>query len=164
MCSYYGLSYESSHQNGEVIVTMKPNLPSIAMFSDMKYAYVKVPNAVKMKLQNEVQLELIRGNYAVESNEADFIKKVYDKPKALQTPTKKKEEKETPKSAKKRTTVEALMVENDVSKKLTPMKRTNFFSGEKGSKSRRTVQGIVFRFQQGFTSAVRQHGTIHDFC
>jgi len=56
-----------------------------------------------------------------------------------------------------------LHVDEAVEKHMTPMKRTSFFHAQQGAKTRKKVTGVVFRYQKGFTCAVRQAAMVDDF-
>ena len=56
-----------------------------------------------------------------------------------------------------------LRVDEAVEKHMTPIKRTSFFHAQQGAKTRKKITGVVFRYQKGFTCAVRQAATVDDF-
>ena len=109
-------------------------------------------------MQSELQKVLIRGNYSLpsESQEDMITKKA-----APATPVKRKQHaaQSQSESAKKQRQVDL----EEIEKKMTPMKKSTFFNTHQEAKVRKGIRGIVFRFQKGFTCAVRQPAKISDF-
>ena len=113
-------------------------------------------------MQSELQKVLIRGNYSLpsESQEDMITKKA-----APATPVKRKQHAAQlqSESAKKQRQVDLEVNEKEIEKKMTPMKKSTFFNTHQEAKVRKGIRGIVFRFQKGFTCAVRQPAKISDF-
>lgn len=130
---------------------------------------------MKIKLQGELQKYLIEnghlssfadGQSDIQQKATHLGRKEVTKPttpvkqsakdKATSTPTKA-----TKSPVKPQTEVQ---ISQDIEKRMTStIKRTTFFSSQHGEKTRRKITGVVFRFQQGFTCAVRQPATVGDF-
>ena len=119
-------------------------------------------NAVKFKMQGELQKVLIRGNYVMPSNREEAEPVV--KKQAPTTPVKRKAHSAQmqSESAKKARQVDVEVNEQEIEKKMTPIKNS-FFASHQTARVRKGIQGIVFRFQKGFTCAVRQSASIQDF-
>ena len=130
---------------------------------------------MKIKLQGELQKYLIEnghlstfvdGQSDIQQKTTNLSRKETMKPttpvkqsskdKTASTPTKS-----TKSPLKPQTEVQ---ISQDIEKKMAgTIKRTTFFSSQHGEKTRRKITGVVFRFQQGFTCAVRQPATVSDF-
>ena len=119
-------------------------------------------NAVRFKMQGELQKVLIRGNYSMPSSREE-AEPVAKKP-APSTPVKRKAHsaQSQSESAKKLRQVDVEVNEQEIEKRMTPIKHS-FFSSHQTTRVRKGLQGIVFRFQKGFTCAVRQPASIQDF-
>lgn len=151
------MTYESSQSTGRLMIALKPDIEALAVYPDIPSPFSKVLNAVKFKIQSEIQKRVIQNENTVE-----------------RTPKKKplSEQHQTPKkrssssffeSPKKKLQMEVAVDEKQLEKQMTPIKKTTFFNSQQASRTRKVVKGVVFRYQQGFTCAVRQAATIHDF-
>ena len=147
--------YESAQNTGKLTISLKPDLEPLAVFPDIPVAFSKVLNTVKFKIQGEIQQILIRGEQKVNVP-------METKPVEQKTP-KKRSASSFFESPKKKLQMDVTIDESRIEKEMTPIKKGSFFSAQQASRSRKIVKGIVFRYQQGFTCAVRQPATIHDF-
>ena len=147
--------YESAQNTGKLTISLKPDLEPLAVFPDIPVAFSKVLNTVKFKIQGEIQKILIRGEQKVNVP-------METKPVEQKTP-KKRSASSFFESPKKKLQMDVTIDESRIEKEMTPIKKGSFFSAQQASRSRKIVKGIVFRYQQGFTCAVRQPATIHDF-
>ncbi len=144
--SEYGVSYESSQKTGMLTIGLNPDLVSIATFPEIPHPFVKVMNTVKFRIQGELQKYRIQHGMATGESISHHIERA--KP-------------ETPKKAP--VLLHQPKADESVEKRMTPIKRSTFFSSQHESKTRKKVKGIVFRYQQGFTCAVRQAALMSDF-
>ncbi|KAK8805971.1 hypothetical protein WA171_007057 [Blastocystis sp. BT1] len=142
----YGVSYESSQKTGMLTIGLNPDLVSIATFPEIPHPFVKVMNTVKFRIQGELQKYRIQHGMATGESISHHIERA--KP-------------ETPKKAP--VLLHQPKADESVEKRMTPIKRSTFFSSQHESKTRKKVKGIVFRYQQGFTCAVRQAALMSDF-
>lgn len=119
-------------------------------------------NAVKFKMQGELQKVLIRGNYSIPSSREEAEPVV--RKTTPSTPVKRKSHstQSQSQSAKKARQVDIEVNEQQIEKTMTPIKNS-FFNSHQTTRVRKGLQGIVFRFQKGFTCAVRQPASIQDF-
>lgn len=114
---------------------------------------------VRFKLQAELQKVLIRGHYPMLGEESEVVShSVSVKRPARSTPRKKNAPRESP---LKKLRLEAMVDAASLETEKTTM-RVPFFTMQQATHVRKTVKGIVYRFQKGYTCAVRQPATIHD--
>ena len=115
---------------------------------------------VRFKMQAELQKVLIRGHYdSLMGEESEMISRsVVMKRPARSTPHKKNIPQESPlKKLRPEVTVEASSLETEKTAMRVP-----FFAMQQSTHERKTVKGIVYRYQKGYTCAVRQPATIRD--
>ena len=169
--SEYGCSYETSQSTGSLTIALKPALDQIAVFPGIEHPFSTTRSTVKFKIHAELQRYSLniaskitqsdKKNMDTKMNQSD--KKTVEKSTQVETTqhvTPKK--RHTPlimESPQKKLQMDVKCVENE----MTPIKKTTFFTTQHTSRSRKTVTGVVFRYQQGFTCAVRQPSSIHDF-
>lgn len=140
------MSYESSQKTGVLTIGLNPDLVAISTFPEIPHPFLKVMNTVKFKIQGELQKYRIQHGLATEEPTESHV----ERPKP-----------ETPK--KPPVLVHQPKADESVEKRMTPIKRSTFFSSQHGAKIRKKVTGIVFRYQKGFTCAVRQPALLSDF-
>lgn len=114
---------------------------------------------VRFKMQAELQKVLIRGHYSLMGEESEMISRsVVMKRPSRSTPRKKNVPQESPlKKLRPEVTVEASSLETEKTVMKVP-----FFAMQQSTHERKTVKGIVYRYQKGYTCAVRQPATIRD--
>ena len=114
---------------------------------------------VRFKMQAELQKALIRGHYQLAGEELEVVSRsVPVKRSARTTPRKKNIPQESPlKKLRPEVTVEASSLEGEKTAMKVP-----FFTMQQSVHERKSVKGIVYRFQKGYTCAVRQPATIRD--
>ena len=132
--------------DSSLLIGLNPDLVSIATFPEIPHPFVKVMNTVKFRIQGELQKYRIQHGMATGESISHHIERA--KP-------------ETPKKAP--VLLHQPKADESVEKRMTPIKRSTFFSSQHESKTRKKVKGIVFRYQQGFTCAVRQAALMSDF-
>ena len=153
--------YESSQNTGKLAIALKPDIEPIAVFPEIPIAFSKVVNTVKFKIQAEIQRVMIGGDKHEEKSKTSEVKPV-ESSKSQTTP-KKRAASSFFESPKKKLQMDVTVDESRLEKEMTPIKKTSFFNTQQTSRNRKLVKGVVFRYQQGFTCAVRQPATIHDF-
>lgn len=163
-CREYGLFYESSQSTGRLAIALKPDLEAFVIYPEIPSAFSKVSNTVKFKIQAELQKQLLRG----EPVSKQHVEQGKETPKKRPASTFFESPKKHPastflESPKKKLQMDVTVNEQELEKKMTPIKKSSFFNSQQTSRNRKVVKGVVFRYQQGFTCAVRQPATIHDF-
>lgn len=152
------MTYESSQSTGRLMIALKPDIEALAVYPDIPSPFSKVLNAVKFKVQTEIQKRVIQ-----DENSIERTPKKKPSSEQQQTPKKKRPSSSFFESPKKKLQMDVTVDEKQLEKQMTPIKKTTFFNSQQTSRTRKVVKGVVFRYQKGFTCAVRQAATVHDF-
>ena len=178
ICSDYGLQYESSQSTGKLMIALQPDITQIGAFPEFPVPFVKVVNTVKFKIQAEIQKKMIQGHSQSQSPSTPSkpsVTSVTSVTSAKRDSSSKSLSASKPsnnssatasipfESPKKKIQMDVTVDKSRLEKEMTPMKKNPFFTSQQTARSRKVVKGLVFRYQQGFTRAVRQAATINDF-
>ena len=175
----YGLRYDTSQREGALHSSLKPPLDEVVSFPELATGFERVGETVRCRVQGELQRYCIEHGMMEEDGsfrevmreESEKGKKAMKSPAKTSVKSSQKSVSTTPVKSTVKSTVKSpvkvpqteLHVDEAVEKHMTPMKRTSFFHAQQGAKTRKKVTGVVFRYQKGFTCAVRQAAMVDDF-
>ena len=186
------MRYDTSQQEGALHSALKPPLDEVVAFPELPTGFERVGETVRCRVQGELQRywiehgmmeeegsfrEVVRERGHVEGVMRSSMKSGKSSEKSLGKSMKSPEKSNVNSHSNSSTNLSThtspntpvktlqteLRVDETVEKHMTPIKRTSFFHAQQGAKTRKKITGVVFRYQKGFTCAVRQAATVDDF-